>query len=38
MGRSMGELECLGYEVERPTYESLFHYPDSVRHPFEAAR
>jgi FAD synthase len=30
-------LERLGYEVERPTYESLFRYPDRVRKAFESA-
>jgi phospholipase C len=33
-----GLLERLGYEVERPTFGSLFRYPDKVRRAFESAR
>jgi phospholipase C len=32
-----GLLERLGYVPERPTYDSLFRYPDTVRRAFESA-
>jgi hypothetical protein len=32
-----GLLERLGYEVRRPTFESLFREPDRVRRAFAAS-
>ncbi|MGH2955056.1 MAG: alkaline phosphatase family protein [Solirubrobacterales bacterium] len=33
-----GLLDRLGYDVQQPTFESLFRYPDRVRRAFEASR
>ncbi|MFL5869989.1 MAG: hypothetical protein ACJ75R_02850, partial [Solirubrobacterales bacterium] len=34
---SSGLLDRLGYEPQRPTYDSLFRYPDAVRKAFESS-